>query len=319
MLRIGYRDHANAARLAARHLQLRDAPHLIRVANAAVYQCGPYALRVTLDANHTLPRLHRLLAQGGLAVPTVFGTLPFGGLHVTVLEWIDADPSAEPDWFGTGQQVRALHYLTPGDLGDITAPHWFNSRLDKARTRLRSVRGARLPERAAVVIESHLKQVAAAQAREQSRPFSVLHADLHSGNLLQSRAGPRVLDLDSVSIGPALWDHGALLLEERHFAAPRAPYESFASGYGANYRDHPSLEPAIVLGALACTLWVHTLAPTEQVLAQQRVRTAYWANGDTTPWAGIGCPPGPTSPPAGQTDSQLGAPAGGLPPQRAGR
>lgn len=109
---------------------------------------------------------------------------------------------------------------------------------------------------------------------------SMLHLDLHPGNILLTTNGPRVIDWESAHLGPAELDLAttALIFAEvvvdgneyahaahsmlRHFTQAAGPgYGAYLAEAAVNRADHPTLDPA-----------ERELLPEARIVVEQELR-----------------------------------------------
>jgi Ser/Thr protein kinase RdoA (MazF antagonist) len=63
---------------------------------------------------------------------------------------------------------------------------------------------------------------------------------VHPQNVLMRGDDLVILDWDAVCLGPAAWDHAALLTWGDRWGGNPDDYTAFADGYGADLRESPS-------------------------------------------------------------------------------
>ena len=122
-------------------------------------------------------------------------------------------------------------------------------------------------------------------AQRGGRPV-VCHGDVHPGNVLQSDAGPVLLDWDLLCHGPAAWDHAPLMTWTQRWGGAPGIYESFADGYGRSQRGDDVAEAIAELRLVAATLMRLRAGRTDPVaMDEAQLRLRYWrGDADAPQW-----------------------------------
>ena len=103
-----------------------------------------------------------------------------------------------------------------------------------------------LPRRADEGLRRELEARAAALAPALAGPATLLHTDAHRGNFRAGGGRAVLVDLESLAVGPALYDLAPLEVTERRFRGDVPSWRAFAVGAGAD-PDDPRLGPLIAL------------------------------------------------------------------------
>lgn len=271
-------------------------PTLIRHGSAAVFRAGNVTLRVSRGPEETVRRLatiHAVLHGAGLTVPRVLtDPMPYGPYWVTALEWLEE--SGDLDWVGVGQSVADLH--TRVRVDDFAAAGVSLGQLvDTYRAKIASratlaAAAGRITQSDAKLLWSWSKRLSDdVDADSAERRDSVLHADLHPGNLVQTMNGVALIDFERISGGDARWEHGALLASEKFFGSPTANYDLFADGYGRSLREDQIAHALVLLRALSATAWLFEVPDTDgRVNAEIANRMRHWRGEDPFPrWRAV--------------------------------
>jgi Ser/Thr protein kinase RdoA (MazF antagonist) len=262
-------------------LGLVGEPDLLCVSANVVFRLGDAVLRVSsCDAQagrHVA--LARWLAQH--AIPTVRPVVDaqaVDGLSVTVWEHIEGHGRAI-DYRQVGEAIARVHQLDPDDVRRHVSLPWFGEPrwLQLADTLQQAAAAGVLSQPDIAVLRAHAEQLSGWDQLAGQEPLVVCHGDLHPHNLLMRADRAVILDWDSICMGPAAWDHAALLTWADRWDGHPDDYLAFAAGYGADLRD----------SALAQTLArVRLLAPTinmairgsssKEDATEARLRMRYW-------------------------------------------
>lgn len=184
--------------------------------------------------------------------PTSTALLPVGGPVVTshgvvsVSPWLPAAPPV--DWAEAGALLRRFH----AECAGADVPVW---------TPLRRLPGqvAELPAGAAgVLLAARAALLAALCELNSELGVDVLHGDVSPTNMLRTAAGPRLIDLDFVAVGPREYDLASAARRVAAGELDRGTYRRFCEGYGYDVRDWEGLEVVnrlAELGGVAFRLW----------------------------------------------------------------
>lgn len=275
-----------AAEGAARAWGLAE-PELLRLAMNGVFACGDdVVVRVGRASGdpHTVLRLAQRAIGAGVATPRPLRDDPFdagGGLWVTV--WERVHPiGGDTDWERVGRMVAALAALPPPPdaaalpwCGDF--PWWRFA--DFAPPVLATIDAA-----AAAGLRAALDEHAGWEQVARSGPLVVCHGDVHPGNVITTDGGPVLLDWDLSCIGPAAWDHCALLTWAERWGGTPGIYEAFATGAGRSLRDDPVAGSLATLRLVAATLLRVRAGVTDSVAAAEaESRLRFWRGDPDAP------------------------------------
>jgi Ser/Thr protein kinase RdoA (MazF antagonist) len=260
------------------------APELVRVGANGVFVSGDVILRVgvaTARMGQALAFADRVHSAGIRAArPARHDWLEYaGGLSVTAWERIDFDPDAAVDWEQIGAMIAKVHEFDPATVdhplpfcGDF--PWWnFEEMFHEAETD---------PETWQVLGEVRGRHE---WWYEQARHGRVVvnHGDVHPGNVLVVADGPVLIDWDLLCVGPAEWDHAALMTWTERWGGAPGVYEAFAAGYGK------AVDPAMAVALAELRLVAATLMrlkrarfdPAHRDEAERRLR--YWRGDPDAP------------------------------------
>jgi Ser/Thr protein kinase RdoA (MazF antagonist) len=102
--------------------------------------------------------------------------------------------------------------------------------------------------------------------------------------LTDSRTTKELIDWDSICLGPAAFDHAALMTWAERWGGLTATYRDFARGYGADLREAPLARELAALRLLAPTINVIINGATdEQGAAEARERMRCWLGDPAAP------------------------------------
>jgi Ser/Thr protein kinase RdoA (MazF antagonist) len=282
-------DTAALASRAATHWELPE-PTFVRVFMNAIFSAGDVVLRVsrpTAPAESSL-ELARLLTSVGVRVPAPArdDAVVEGDLAVTAWERL-VPVTGEPDWRAVGEMVARVHALAPGALPPTYPvpngedfPWWqFAVLLDDV--------GDLLDPRARRGIDAALDQHGGWADAGVERV--VCHGDVHPGNVMATTAGTVLLDWDLLCLGPAAWDHAALLTWASRWGGPPQWYADFSSGYGCSMSDDAVAVALAELRLVAATLMrlrAGRADPAAMPEAQRRLE--YWRGDPAAPlWTAV--------------------------------
>lgn len=192
------------------------------------------------------------------------------GLYATVWHHEPVVPAAA-DWFSIGAALRALHDIDPAHIDSDTS--WLSDPADMSDIstelgRLRAIH--RLSAAADATLTAVVDRLAAdlANAPAADNRLSVLHGDMHLGNVLNTKRGAVFCDIDEFGFGHPDWDVAFLLDFGRAHPPTAAQRAEFASGYGHALPSDERIRALVRIAHLRQT--VRTLG------GFRSVRSTYW-------------------------------------------
>jgi len=228
--------------------------------------------------------LASLLTEAGVRVPRFLHHDVIVDDGLVVFAQQREQSVAAIDWREVGTMVARVHTLDPSIVAEhfptppcTSFPWWDFDRL--------------LAEIGPTIDDEARRGLTA--AIERHRGWSdievepvLLHGDVHPGNVIQSAAGPVLLDWDLVCIGPRAWDHGPLMTWAERWGGERGTYEVFANGYGRSLGDDPVAAAVAELRLVAATLLRVRAGRSDPVAAAEASRRLRWWRGDpdAPPW-----------------------------------
>lgn len=216
-----------------------------RVGNLVAKVYGPTAL---VDRYERAARAGARLAAAGVpVVPPVDG----GNLHRSergaVGFWPFLETVREPTWGDLGMLLRACHDTPHGVLAGVGVPRWdptvtahwatapYRERHDADRGLADAI------DRAAVAFTERVASLPAADA-------VLLHGDAQLQNVLVGAAGPYLIDLDWLAVGPPVVDTAPVVRARRSGAVSEVGYRDFVEAYGTD--PEPLVGTDVVVRAL---------------------------------------------------------------------
>jgi len=191
----------------------------------AVYRSAVGIVRVARSGAGLVTLAADLARAGAPIAPPVTGPIEHDGWVVSV--WADALDDGSRDPPAMGHALAAFHAAGASFLD--RAPRWD----PLAWLDARGVGGP---------IRARTEALAGALVG----PPVLLHTDAHAGNFRIAAGRAVLVDLEQMSVGPALYDLAALEVTERRFRGDRAIFRAFATAFGAD-PDDPRLPPLIAL------------------------------------------------------------------------
>jgi Ser/Thr protein kinase RdoA (MazF antagonist) len=235
-------------------------------------------------------QLARRLRANGVPTPEplTFDTMeqPFVSESGTVTVWryYPEDRSRQFSFREFGGMLREFHRRA-ADLQDCL-PAWrplerTRRRLDEARrqempTGWLSILGRRLTE-----VEEGLEHLDSVLGR------GPVHGDAHRGNVLLTREGPVLLDLDEVCVAPREWDLAPTLVTRHRFGTSREDWHRFSAAYGYDLAQSPAAVPLVRLRELSMTVWLlqqHGATPEIDAELDRRVGSLEEDDRNWTSW-----------------------------------
>ena len=117
----------------------------------------------------------------------------------------------------------------------------------------------------------------------------VCHGDLHPQNILMRGDEVVIIDWDAICVGPAAWDHAALMPWAERYGGPNDAYPDFARGYGGDFRDAPLANDFAALRLLAATInTIISAGHNPEHAAEAETGMRYWLGDPAAPtWTAL--------------------------------
>jgi thiamine kinase-like enzyme len=120
--------------------------------------------------------------------------------------------------------------------------------------------------------------------RARQNVLVVCHGDVHPRNILMRGDEVVIIDWDAICIGPAAWDHAALMTWSGRWGGAAETYPDFARGYGADLRQSPLAQELAALRLLAPTINMIISGATNRThAAEAEARMRYWLGDPAAP------------------------------------
>lgn len=288
-------EHARrAAGLAALRYGIRARLEPLRAGANHVFRGGEAVIRVAAQSADVAGQvaLARWLIAEDFPVPAPLGEAELiDGAWVSLWEYVPAATRRPIDFGQLGEVVARLHRVAPARLKDVVAlPFCADAAWLAIDRRLAEV------EAAGVLDASGLSVLRAAslalrgwQDRARQGMQVVCHGDVHPHNVLMRGDEVVIVDWDLICIGPAAWDHAALIPWADRYGGRPAAYPDFARGYGADGRESPLAQELAAVRLLAATLNTIAMAADDpRCAAEAKARMRYWSGDPAAPtWTAL--------------------------------
>ena len=271
---------AGAARSAAATWGLPEPEHLRTGMNALFVAGDDVILRVSCttapaeQAVWLMSQLRRL----GVMVPRQLrdGPLIVDDLAVFAIERLY--PAGAVDWATVGAMTRRVHDWSAADVvGRYPLPRcedfpWWNT------TRAVADVDDLLDEPA----RHGLVATIAAHGgwSDQVTTRAVCHGDVHPGNVVQTSAGPVLIDWDLLCHAPTAWDHATLMRWTTRWGGDLTMYARYAQGYGQSMLGDPVAESVAIMRNVIATLMRLKVGRTNPAAAEEAQRRLRFWRGD---------------------------------------
>ena len=256
-----------------------------------MYRSGDVLLRV--GAGDPAPQIVLLanLKACSLDVltPLDLARLQVGTWWVTAWPWLDSAAGAAIDGERLGATVRCLHDIPAATLTSlIPVPEYRLFRWLDVHGTLAGIQAARALEAPALaVLYAEATALKNWWNDSVANGVVVCHGDVHPHNVLVSEHGQYLIDWDSICLGPRQLDHAALLTWETRWGGQPGLYESFARGYGGDFRNDKSAELLARFRNLVATVnMVARGIDNEALRSEAHVRLRWWlGDPNAPPWS----------------------------------
>lgn len=108
----------------------------------------------------------------------------------------------------------------------------------------------------------------------------VCHGDVHPGNVVQTSAGPVIIDWDLLCHAPTAWDHATVMTWSTRWGGDPTMYARYAEGYGRSLLDDPLAESVAVMRNVIATLMRLKAGRTNPAAAEEAERRLRFWRGD---------------------------------------
>jgi thiamine kinase-like enzyme len=129
----------------------------------------------------------------------------------------------------------------------------------------------------------HIAEQREATLRDTTLGEGVLHGDALLANTINTAAGLRLIDFDSVCYGPREWDLAPSLVAVKRFGRETESWTAFLGGYGIAPERLVHLEVASMVKQLSMTV-VLCLQHGQSDAADREIarRISHWEKGDVS-------------------------------------
>ena len=221
---------------------------LVSALTTVVLRVGDWAVKVYppgTDAAHVGGVAEALRGSGTAHLPVCDPVETAHGV-VTVFAWL---PHARPvSWAETGRLLRDFH----SEHGGAALPRW------QPLSRLESQVTGLPPEQAAVLRTARTVLLDALAGVSSDLGEGPIHGDVSPVNVMRTAAGPRLIDLDWVAVGPREYDLAAAARRLRDGEISRGAYRRFCHAYGHDVRSWaglPLVDRVAELGGVVFRIW----------------------------------------------------------------
>ena len=232
-----------------------------------------------------------LLAEGFPAAAPLADADVVDEALVSLWEYVPADVRRPIDFQQLGAVVARLHRVAPSRLKEVVALRFCGHAAWLAiDRRLAQAETAGVIDAAGLAT---LRRVALAlgdwQQRARQAVLVVCHGDLHPQNVLMRGDEVVIIDWDAICVGPAAWDHAALIPWADRYGGPIHAYPDFARGYGGDFRDAPLANDFAALRLLAATInTIISAGHNPEHAAEAETRMRYWLGDPGAPtWTAL--------------------------------
>lgn len=196
---------------------------------------------------------------------------------VTLWEFIDHTPVADPSPSEMGKLCRSLHEATKGGAPAVGPldPLGIIEELIKNADQRALVTARDLT----MLWKRHAELLAAWPIMAANDPLgsALCHGDLHSSNALIGRFGVVLIDLETAGNGMRSYDHTAVLVHHLLYGKHQRTYNSFADAYGFDIRTWDAHRTLCDVYAMWTTAWAVVYRErSADVDREAEVRLNYW-------------------------------------------
>jgi hypothetical protein len=202
------------------------------------------------------------------------------GFVVTAWAWHDTVGRATPDHLGS--LAALLHERTVGThVHDV-------ARFDPLAAIRSAVASVPIGDEQGDFVRRRSQELTFDWGRIADRDpsgTSVVHGDLHRGNVLVTERGPVLTDLELAGAGPSSYDTAPAVVMVDRYGEPPSTLARFLVAQGRDPRDWPGFATCLAIYELWVTAWavgVRELSPQLAVEAATRVRCL--RDGADDPW-----------------------------------
>jgi len=285
-------DQGRALQVAQRLVQqgvIGGPLQLLRSGSNHVFRAGELVLRISEASGYRGSEIAVVQRLAEAGVPVLSPRADLGvveGVWATLWDYIEPDLAAPVDFAGLGRGIARLHAVPAERLADVVPLPWYAE-----ASWLRIEHNLELA--ATTGILSEVEVAALRQVCEELRgwdrvdpgePVVVCHGDVHPANVLMHHGQPVIIDWDLICLGPAAWDHAALLTWPERWGGGPTDYSDFAMGYGKDFSDDPLARRLARVRLIGPTINMIRLgASDERARRQAKTRMRYWMGDPDAP------------------------------------
>lgn len=232
---------------------------VVRDGAALLLRRGEVLLRIRPAAGAEVARreiavARRLMGAGVPVTPLLEeSVVERAGLFITVWRWVEAGRMAVAE--DLGALARAIRERCGAENAD-SLPRF--DPLNHVRDLVAGVStaGAGWIRMRAAELEAPFEEATAADPLGST----IVHGDLHAGNVVVGREGPMLTDLEMAGWGPASHDAAPAVMDVRRYGASEETLRRFLDAFGADPTGDRHFETHVWIQELWVTAWAVAVA-----------------------------------------------------------
>jgi len=195
------------------------------------------------------------------------------GAIASFWEWVENDPEERVSVEEFGAMLRDFHSLTDGYVAGCEFPGW-NAVLEIEQRLAQATEGASfLSSEERDLLQRWTEEVKRDLAAvEWCLPRGVVHGDAHIGNVLATKRGGVMIDLDALAQGPREWDLVPTAVSCLRFGQGLAQVAAFSDAYGFDLLAWAGWPTLRRVRELYMTSWLLSVSTTLERQAEVRHR-----------------------------------------------